>query len=151
MGAILIRLATSADTAAIARLSNQLGYKTTDEQTMQQLSAMLVHPDYCVFVAIEDEQVTGWVQCFYSMRVESDPFVEIGGLVVDEHHQRKGIGKLLVNEVINWSEKRNCNNIRVRCQTYRKEAHRFYEGIGFVETKVQKVYAFHNVMASETK
>jgi len=137
---MIIRKTTIKDAEAITGLSDQLGYKATAEQTWQRLFEILGHDDYCVYVAVEGDTITGWIQGFYSMRVESSDFVEISGLVVDKNHQRKGIGKLLVNEVIKWAKEKNCYNLRVRCQTFRKEAHHFYESLGFVETKEQKVF-----------
>jgi GNAT superfamily N-acetyltransferase len=82
----------------------------------------------------------GWIHGIYSLRVESDPFVEIGGLVVDKDFRRHGSGKLLVNKMIEWSLSRNCHLIRVRCNIIRREANAFYGAIGFNEIKQQKVY-----------
>ncbi|MES2691672.1 MAG: GNAT family N-acetyltransferase [Bacteroidota bacterium] len=72
-------------------------------------------------------------------RVESDSFVEIGGLVVHEDYRIRGVGKMLVKEVIAWSHSKKSTKIRVRCNTIRKEPHVFYNSIGFIETKEQKI------------
>ena len=135
-----IRIATTNDVEYITELSCQLGYETTREKTQQRLTEILNNTDNCVFVAVNDAKVIGWIHGFYSLRVESESFVEIGGLVVDKNHQKKGIGKLLLEMVYKWSKLKKCRNIRVRSNTIRKEAHQFYKKLGFTETKEQKVF-----------
>src|SRR6185369_4469418 len=96
--------------------------------------------EHAIFVLSQENQMTGWIHGIYSLRVESDPFVEIGGLVVDKDFRRQGSGKFLVNKIIEWSLSRNCHLIRVRCNIIRREANAFYGAIGFNEIKQQKVY-----------
>ena len=134
------RIATINDVEYITELSFQLGYETTREKTRQRLAEILKNTDNCVFVAVNDAKVIGWIHGFYSLRVESENFVEIGGLVVDKNYRNKGIGKLLIETVYNWSSLKECDNIRVRSNTIRKEAHQFYKNLGFTETKEQKVF-----------
>ena len=137
---ITIRNAEIKDSAAIAELSNQLGYKTQNTAIQNRLIKIIGNPDHCVYVATESGKVVGWIHGFYSLRVESDFFVEIGGLVVSENYRNTGIGRKLVYKVIEWTEFRNCTKIRVRCNVIRKESHQFYEHIGFELSKEQKVF-----------
>ncbi|WP_294966079.1 GNAT family N-acetyltransferase [uncultured Flavobacterium sp.] len=135
-----LRRAELNDAEFINRLSNQLGYKSTIESTRNSLSEILNHADNCIYVCVDNENIIGWIHGFYSLRVESESFAEIGGLVVDENYRRNGIGKILVEKVIEWTESKKSNKIRVRCNALRKETHVFYNKIGFNETKEQKVF-----------
>jgi len=137
---LLIRSAEINDSESITELSNQLGYETKNEDIQNRLYKILKTADNCVYVAIERGKIVGWIHGFYSLRVESEFFVEIGGLVVSENHRKKGIGKNLVNKITKWSESKNCGKIRVRCNVIRKESHQFYENIGFKINKVQKIF-----------
>ena len=137
---LFIRVADLKDAEPINKLSIQLGYAATGEQIQTRLKEILSHHDNCVFVAVENENIVGWVHGFYSLRIESASFVEIGGLVVDKNYQRKGVGQMLVKKVIEWSQTKRVDKIRVRCNTIRKEAHIFYKAIGFLETKEQKIF-----------
>jgi N-acetylglutamate synthase-like GNAT family acetyltransferase len=137
---LFLRQAELKDVEFITELSNQLGYKTTIEKIQNRISEILNNVDNCVYVIIDNENIIGWIHCFYSLRVESDSFVEIGGLVVDENYRRKGVGKILVTKVIEWARSKKSNKIRVRCNTLRKETHVFYNRIGFIETKEQKIF-----------
>lgn len=137
---LLIRTAQLTDAESITQLSNQLGYTTTIEKMQQRLSAILPNTDNCVFVMTANGQLIAWIHGCYSLRVESDPFVEIGGLVVDADHRRKGIGRMLIEKIIRWALVKNCDKIRVRCNTLRKDSHEFYNSIGFTWIKEQKIF-----------
>ena len=137
---LVIRNAEPNDSAYITDLSRQLGYETDEIRMKNRLEVILANTDNCVFVAVENNDIIGWIHAFYSLQVESDFFVEIGGLVIDEKHRRKGIGELLINHISPWAKSKGCTKIRVRCNTKRKESHLFYHGIGFTETKEQKIF-----------
>lgn len=135
-----IRNAELHDCESILELTNQLGYKSTYKEIKNRLEKLLGNVDNCVFVAVENGKTIGWIHGFYSLHVESRPFVEIGGLVVDEHSRTKGVGKTLVEHVEKWSKSINCFQIRVRSNTKRMESHKFYERIGFNKSKEQKIF-----------
>lgn len=137
---ILIRAATGADAAFISGLCDQLGYGSLLTETEKRLQYVLQDTNSCIFVAVAQGKVVGWIHGFYAVRVESDPFTEIGGLVVDEGHRRQQIGKLLVNKVAEWALSREYRHLRVRCNALRTESHRFYLSLGFAEKKQQKVF-----------
>lgn len=137
---IFIRAAKVDDYEFINGLSDQLGYKAGIEQTKERLSEILRSDDHCVFVATDSGFIIGWVHGFYTLRIESGPFAEIGGLVIAENYKRKGIGRILVEKVTEWSTHRNVSTIRVRCNTIRNESHQFYFSIGFEEIKEQKIF-----------
>lgn len=138
--AIHIRNAKMEDAGCIAALSGQLGYNTTESEMQARLQKLLNTDDNCVYVALDQGRIIGWVHALYALRVESDPFVEIAGLVVDEQSRKLGIGKLLIETVIKWAEVKKCTMIRVRTNTIRTESHRFYERLGFSLKKEQKIY-----------
>lgn len=137
---IIIREAQLIDSESITTLSHQLGYETLEIDTRTRLNVILKSGDHCVFVAQKNDEIVGWIHGFYTLRIESDFFVEIGGLVVNENFRKIGVGKLLVEKVTEWSKLKNCNKITVRCNVIRKESHQFYENIGFVLNKEQKIF-----------
>lgn len=137
---ITLRTMESLDASAISALSHQLGYPATQDDAHRRITDVLEHTDHCAFVAILEEQVVGWIHGFHMINLESDAFVAIAGLVVDENHRRKGIGKMLVEAVADWSVSKKCGRVRVRCNAKRVESHLFYENLGFQEVKVQKIF-----------
>lgn len=136
----LIRNAELRDSNSIAELSHQLGYKSEYATMLKRLTEILDHDDNCVFVAFEDKNLVGWIHGFYSRRVESDSFIEIGGLVVGENYRKNGVGKMLVEEIIKWADLKECKKVRVRSNTIRTESHIFYQKLGFEINKEQKIF-----------
>jgi len=134
------RLAELKDAEFITGLCEQLGYKTTVEKIQDRLSEILKNGDHCVFVIPGNENIIGWIHAFYTSRIESGSFVEIGGLIVDSAYRKKGIGRELVKKVIEWADLRKCSKLRVRCNSLRQETHRFYTNLSFLEIKEQKVF-----------
>ena len=134
------RLAEMDDAAAIADLSVQWGYQSAKEKMLRCLQEIKNNTDHVMYVLLHDDHVIGWIHGIYSLRIESDPFVEIGGLVIDQGFRRQGLGKFLVDKIVEWSLLKNCHMIRVRCNIIRKEANAFYNSIGFKEIKQQRVY-----------
>lgn len=135
-----IRKVDIKDSESIAELSNQLGYESDSRVIEHRLSELLKNPDHCVFVASVNGKIIGWIHGFYSLRVESNSFVEIGGLIIDSNYRKQGIGKLLIEEINNWSNLRKCKKVRVRCNTARKKTHFFYLKNGYELSKEQKVF-----------
>lgn len=136
-----VRLVRRTDAEALARLSGELGYPTTDTEVRIRLGAILAHPDHAAFVAEHpDLGLLGWIHVFASLRIESGSFAEIGGLVVTEPQRRTGVGQALVEVAEQWSWERGLTMLRVRTSVSRTESHRFYRKLGFREIKAQKVY-----------
>lgn len=105
------------------------------------MATILSRPDHVAFVATNAaKEIIGWIHAFHSLHIESLPFVEIGGLVVDEKHRGEGVGKALINEVKEWSIKQTIFTLRLRTQVKRLDAHKFYRALNFTEVKEQKVF-----------
>lgn len=126
------------DASEVQRLSEQLGYTLSLNEAM--ISEVIRTKDNIAFVAMAGHKMVGWIHAFKALRIESKPFIEIGGLVVDDESRKLGIGKQLVNEIYKWAKQQDCEDLRVRCNTKRSEAHRFYYAMGFIESKEQKVF-----------
>jgi len=135
-----VRSVSVEDAQAVNQLSQQLGYSISLTGTVVNIRQLLSSKEHCCFVAVHDLTVIGWVHGFIAYRIESNPFAEIGGLVVDENFRGKGIGKTLADRVKEWSLEQGIAALRLRCNVKRKEAHVFYNKVGFEVTKEQKVF-----------
>ena len=61
-------------------------------------------------------------------------------LVVDESYRGKGIGKKLIDTAADWLKQKGEKTLRIRCNVIRDETHKFYEHLGFIEKKKQKIF-----------
>lgn len=142
---VQIREISEKDAESVATLSTQLGYESDIKQTSARIKRINNSNENCAFVALVDGEVVGWIHGFYTLRVESDPFVEIGGLIVDENYRNLKIGKQLIENVNLWAKKHQVKKLKVRCNIKRTESHRFYEQIGFKENKRQIAFEMNAV------
>jgi GNAT superfamily N-acetyltransferase len=137
---IQVRQMTDNDAPAVQKLSEQLGYVLSISEIKNNIRETISSKDHIAFVALHDRKIVGWIHAFKALFLGSISFIEIGGLVVDENCRSKGIGKKLIDRIKEWSLEKGINQVRVRSQVKRKEAHQFYLNNGFVEIKEQKVF-----------
>lgn len=141
MDAVNIRSATMDDSPILADLSTQLGYPSSPTQTVSRLGLILDSNLHAIRVAcLPDGSVVGWVHAFLAFRVESDPFAEIGGLIVAEALRGRGIGRRLLASVEDWVVHSGVTKLRVRSRSNRLDTHIFYEQMGFFQSKQQNVF-----------
>jgi GNAT superfamily N-acetyltransferase len=137
---IQIRRMQIEDAPDVQRLSQQLGYPLDLSVIENNIRELTNDATDSLFIAAAEETIVGWIHGFKAVRIESTPFVEIGGLIVDENFRGKGVGKKLVERLKQWCCDRNIADIRVRSNVKRSEAHKFYIAAGFTEIKEQKIF-----------
>lgn len=137
---MLIRAATLADAAEIARLSAELGYPATLETMSARLQYLLASPRHAVLVGDGGSRLLGWIALEQRVLLEYDERVEIVGLVVDAGQRRGGIGKALVAAGEQWAATRGIAEVFVRSNVTRESSHPFYVGLGYTRSKTQHAY-----------
>jgi GNAT superfamily N-acetyltransferase len=135
-----IRQISLEDAERITELSGQLGYTISHKQTEKNIALILHQDNHDAFVAIHNNEVIGWMGLGQSLSLESYPFCEIHGLVIDAKFRKQGVGKLLIDKAKQWAKEKGFEKIRLRCNIKRTETHLFYQHIGFKETKQQKIF-----------
>lgn len=135
-----IRIATIADAKEVSKLSVQFGYPTSVCDTINNIRGIAKDENQIIFVAELNGVLVGWIQLQKRIMVIASPFVEIVGLIVEEKHRCRNIGRSLVQEGMRWAQDDNIQSLRVRSNASREESHGFYKAIGFREVKMQKVY-----------
>lgn len=136
---LVIRDARASDRDDLARLSTQLGYPMTPEEAAARLEEIAGHADHALFVAESRSRLAAWLQVSLPRIFESPRQAEIAGLVVDEDHRGRGIGRALLAEAERWARSKRCSALRVRSNVVRERALAFYRREGFGEIKTQRV------------
>ena len=138
---LVIRRAETADVNSLASLAGQLGYPARNSVIKRQLSSMAREKEHAVLVAeLGDHGVVGWIHMMPRRLLYSPGLAEIGGLVVDAGHRRKGVGRALIHAAEQWARDKGYSRVVVRSNAVRKEAHDFYPNLGYRPVKTQKVY-----------
>ena len=137
-----LRTVAMADAAELARLSAQLGYPCAADAMRQRLERLAARTDHAVFVATTGEgaSLAGWVHVGAGLWLESGECAEILGLVVDAAARRSGVGRRLAAAAERWSRAAGFEQIVVRSNAVRPEAHAFYPSLGYALQKTQRVY-----------
>lgn len=129
------------DAAAVAELSDQLGYPASTDRMRERIEAMLpVREDHLVQVACFRGKVVGWIEAEILRHLQSDPHTLITGMVVKDGVRSLGVGKRLCHGVEQWSRRKGISVVRVTSRMTREGAHRFYLREGYVQTKTSAVF-----------
>lgn len=132
-------------------LTIQLGYTNEPVAFAKRLQLLMNSKTDSIFIALTDGKIVGWIHSAYRFTLESPPFVEVLGLVVDANLRGQQIGKKLVDVAKTWSQAFEIEKIRIRCNVLRLASHEFYKHLGFAENKRQVVFECEPVQQSGVK
>lgn len=136
-----IRQMAPEDAAAVAELTSQLGYASSESDIKRRYALIKDRLDGRLIVALDiDAVVVGWIHVQALSMLEADQRAEIWGLVVADSVRGSGAGRLLVEAAEEWAVERDLDIMGVRSNTLRVEAHAFYEHLGYEVVKTQKAF-----------
>ncbi|EFQ55959.1 GNAT family N-acetyltransferase [Streptococcus parasanguinis] len=138
----MIRSVQVKDAGQIRDLCHQaLGYDSTLEKVAAQIDNFN-QPDSGHFCFVYEEGQTGHILGYVEAEVYeslySDAGLNILGLAVFPSAQGRGIGRQLMERVEELAKSKHYAFIRLNSASHRKEAHLFYERIGYEGNKTQK-------------
>lgn len=128
------------DLTELAALSAELyGEKPSMGKLADRLSRIINHPDYILIGAWSGQQLVGSVMAIICMDIVGDcrPFAVLENLIVSETARGLGIGKMLVTYIEDRARERQCFYLMFTSSAKRKDAHRFYEHIGYSKGVVE--------------
>src|SRR5207302_1399412 len=115
-----IREVEIGDAAAVAELSEELGYPVTAAEMEERIRIFIALRDRVACVACRDGVVVGWIDVGVVQRLQTDAYGEIGGLVVSSGCRSGGIGAELVRWAERWARERGLKKMVVRSQVARE-------------------------------
>ena len=132
---ITIKPITTSDLELYAILCDELfGSKTILTKLEVVLTKIISNPDY-ILVGAKDEtgKLVGSVMGITCLDTvgECRPFMVLENLIVRENCRRLGIGKKLVEYIEEQAREKSCYFIMLMSLIKRKEAHQFYESLGY--------------------
>lgn len=140
---IQIRTPRSDDYPRLAELAGQLGYRSTKDDIARRIADLDATSAYAIFLAEQHTQaaeIVGWICIVIHRTLESDPFAEITGFIVDERHRSEKVGEQLLARAENWAQEQGINAVRLRSNVTRNRAHAFYLRHGYEHHKTQKAF-----------
>ena len=129
---LTIRAAEAADAEALADLMTQLGYETRTSEMQMRMEAILSNKNYATFVAVSKGKVCGMIGTYTCYTYEhNSPSARILALVVSKEVRGRGVGQALIEAAEKDLAQRNIRRVAVNTSFERKEAHEFYEKLGY--------------------
>ena len=96
------------------------------------------NPNIKYFGAVENGKVVSTCYCVIIPNLTNfcQPICFVENVVTDKNHRNQGLGKKVIDKAIETAKKNNCYKVILLSGITRKEAHQFYENLGFSsETK----------------
>lgn len=130
----IIRRAQEKDaTEIIELLSELIDLDNDSEFLLKQIGLLNFDSDYYIVVADMRGHVVGIALGILCQNIckSLSPFMVIENVVVAPAYRRQGIGREIMLHLEDWAIKNKCGYISLVSQNKRKEAHRFYEALGY--------------------
>lgn len=142
MTSINTRTIAPEDAEAVAALCGELGYPVETQTIERRIQALALWHDHAVLVACVETngRVAGWIDVGLTFHLPSEPYGEIGGLVVAADLRSQGIGKALLAAAEAWIAERGIGRALVRSRVTRERTHQFYLREGYSHTKTSAVF-----------
>ena len=138
----MIRTVQVKDALQIRDLCHQaLGYDSTIEKVAAQIEKFNLPDSGHICFVYEEERtgnILGYVEAEVYESLYSDAGLNILGLAVFPFAQGRGIGRQLMERTEDFAKSHQYTFIRLNSASHRKEAHVFYEHIGYEGNKTQK-------------
>jgi ribosomal protein S18 acetylase RimI-like enzyme len=141
---MIIREAKPNDSAAIARIAQEVYKATFTGLSKEEMEAALkmrdeayfsqVIPTDLILVAIEDTRIMGFIQIgpvTYESVKATDRDVELNKIYIDLHSQGKGIGNALMSNMLDHPRLKDIEHIYLDVFDKNPKAIHLYEKFGF--------------------
>src|SRR4051794_34163645 len=142
MDALLFRRATRGDVEAIVRLlaDDDLGRlreryeRPLPEAYLEAFGRIDSDPNNELAVAEHDGEVVATLQLTFipSLTYQGGTRAQIEAVRVDGRFRGRGVGRELIGWALGLARQRGCRLAQLTTDKARPDAHRFYEGLGFV-------------------
>ncbi len=130
------REAVYADLQGILDIYPQLSPDNADcspEKAKATWAEITKNPNYKYYVAVESDAVVGTcnISVIPNLTRGCRPFAIVENVITDASHRNRGIGRKLMEMAVGFARNANCYKVVLLSSMKRKEAHQFYESIGF--------------------
>jgi GNAT superfamily N-acetyltransferase len=119
----------------LAALLAELGYPADSAAVRDRLARLTARSDVAVFVADDGSAEAGLATVHVIPCIHVDePMAMLSALVVGERHRGRGIGRGLVTAAERWAIERGAPRMTLVSGLARRDAHAFYERLGYEHT-----------------
>lgn len=128
-----IRKAKIEDNDRVFELLNELYENKMNYNVFSEIYKEKINDKGSYYIcAVEDEKIVGILISEISVklhRAKKQSFIE--NLIIDKNYRSRGIGKLLLQDAIEYARNQDCEVIELTSRILNENAHRFYENNNF--------------------
>ena len=136
---LILRDAMVSDAQALAKLNREeMGYDFPVEETGKKLQASLENPEKKILVAEIQGRVVGYVHLESYDVLYAPHMKNVMGIAVAREFRRQGVGKALLTAGEAWARETGAVAVRLVSGDARKDAHAFYQSLGYTGNKLQR-------------
>ena len=125
------------DATAVKALLEELEGRAFDQEIFTRIYAeYLTAPLTLLYVAVGSEtEIVGFISCKGQSLLHHEGLVfEIQELIVTAAHQGRGVGRKLIDVLKSELTRLEAKSLEVTSNKRRKEAHAFYQSVGFLNS-----------------
>lgn len=132
-----IRKAEQSDAAIVKCLLEELENREFDQGIFDRIYAEYLHTPLAIMqVAVHGEdEIVGFISCKGQSLLHHEGLVfEIQEMIVSVAHQGKGLGRKMIDVIREEVKVLRAKSLEVTSNKRRKEAHAFYQSVGFANS-----------------
>lgn len=129
-----IRKAVESDAAAVKGLLEELENRAFDQEIFDRIYAEYLHTPlaFMQVAVLGEDEIVGFISCKGQSLLHHEGLVfEIQEMIVTAAHQGKGLGRKLIDVIREEVKGIGAKSLEVTSNKRRKEAHVFYQSVGF--------------------
>jgi len=108
------------------------------EKIKERIEFIMENTKDIILVCEQNNEVVGYIHGSPFELLFTDSLINILGFVVKEKYRNNGVGSRLIESLEGWAKNNGFSGIKLLSHPSRVNAHRFYEGHGYVFTKDQR-------------
>jgi len=130
---ITLRPAVENDFPAIVEMFREFAhFEHLDDRLTNTVERMKAETEYfnCFVAVKDDDEILGYATYFFSYFTWTGKSLYMDDLYVRESYRGVGIGKLLINKVIEFAKTSGCHKLRWQVSDWNATAIGFYKSLG---------------------
>lgn len=137
---IVISQICETDLAELSALYKELTGKKSNEKKLKENFVWInCDPNYLLIGAKDESKLVGSLMAIvcHDATGNCKPFMVLENVIVKSECRGVGIGKQLINYIENYARQKSCHYIFLVSSNERKNAHKFYESLGYDKDNVR--------------
>lgn len=110
----------------VTQLLQQLNPSIALEIIKKRQAEMFQYPNYICFGLYIDHKLIGITCAWIMTRIYCGKQIEIDNVILDDKHQSKGYGNILLDFIENWAKENQCETIELNTYVQNSRSHKFY-------------------------